>query len=1484
MASRCLLKLNPPFRLRAGKLIHTVPSTLTRRGVPLSSTPRPTARQYSHSTPYAPTVVPPGGDSPAPVPSDAQRRTIYAVATPPGKGGVAVVRVSGPDALAVYARVVRPLRAQGRARPLEAGAPEPRRMVRCAVVDPLTGEELDDGLAVFFRGPRSFTTEDVLELHVHSGRAILASVLGALSRLSQPARAGAGADADAGRLLLRAAERGEFTRRAFLGGRLDLTQAEALGDLVDAETETQRRVALRAARGSTRERVEKIRGEIVKAMAMTEAVIDFGEGEDLEEGVYDHARQLVRQLHATIEGHLADSRRGEILRSGLRLAIFGPPNAGKSSLLNFFAGREAAIVTPVPGTTRDVVELTLDIGGLAVVVADTAGLRKTDDLVERIGVHRAQQRVTDSDVSLCVLSLPDMVDGLPDQVRELITPSTFVLLNKSDLCEPEARPRAESVLSSCAGSWTISLTSGVGLERFLSEFGKAIHKTFASGHGREEPLVTNARHRTHLEAAQSFLQAFLSSDDVVVGAEELRYAANAVGKVTGAIDVEEVLDVVFRHEFRNCPTFGLDCNAPVPHRLLTRRRRPRRPPYVSIRRQERTNDEQRATTTMPKPTLFQHILNRPSQSYAAPPPGPPRRSLDSSRFHSVKHDMLKAAAEGAGGATAGSSPSPHHRGLLPTPSTLSPTPAPASAHHPSATPPSVSTAPADAADNAEGSASSGDEFFTPDVSPRESLYEEAEKQPSVGASHVPDAGARISDPISPPVHTGADAAADTDARVTGSEPDSQIPPLRPQPHSHSRAPSSASASSTSSLASTSTAAGSYIHSERSWPTSHSAPSTRASTPVESERSSSRSSSLRRKQQQQQSRQATYTDDDWAKDVRWLVPASESRSTSSTSSRSRSSRRSRASQPQPQHPKPAMLQTLPPAPIPDRMRSAPHRRSNSTSFQPARRRSMGRRRMSAVWEEDEGDELAPGSPPRRVQTEPGGLSELTRLRSLSSPHGKPPRARPPSLLSGGSGVSASTGHSVYTRSSQTVDLPVPLPVSDGGTPSGFTSLVLPRAAYTPSSHKRFSLRFGSDSQLDITRSGLSQTTMSTISITKNAATTTFSNRSSRFLSLSSFTISTPGSETNIKVSASTPAHLLTTLPSPLSFTSHTAPPSKVSSQQVMVQVYAVGVDGLDDLIVSEKVARKDCYGFVPGRSFVGRAVDCGFEVNSVAKSDWVMGLLDCSKGTFCGGLSEFIVVDKRRLTRCPRPSPALTLEQIALLPLCGIPAHRAVRTSQNVQTGARALVLQGQDGAGALAVQELAAAGVHVTVQISSGEPADSETEKHAESTWHVEDRVRKWGAAEVRVGSPLGAVDALEDSAFDFVVDAAGGRRVWDACRRVLSSAGQFTTLAGESARAVPSVHAHFRANLRSLRRAFVKQDRKALGYAWVSPAADVDYDGEDVRDSLVAVGRLAADGVLKPWVDPARCVPFERAPMLFTRGNKVVLREGRTGVVRLLD
>lgn len=245
-----------------------------------------------------------------------------------------------------------------------------------------------------------------------------------------------------------------------------------------------------------------------------------------------------------------------------------------------------------------------------------------------------------------------------------------------------------------------------------------------------------------------------------------------------------------------------------------------------------------------------------------------------------------------------------------------------------------------------------------------------------------------------------------------------------------------------------------------------------------------------------------------------------------------------------------------------------------------------------------------------------------------------------------------------------------------------------------------------------------------------------------------------------------------------------------------------------------------------------------------------------------------------------------MEQLALLPLCGVPAHRAIGTIDDAEDYISALVFQGHDGAGAMAVQELVALKLRVTVQIPPLDP-DSDgkvSEKDVLSMRLAEERVRGYGVSRIIIDDVEATIKSLEANSFDIVIDTVGGKLVWDDCRRILRSHGQFTTLAGEDTRTVPNARAQVRSNWRSLKRAFVKQDRKALGYAWVSPAADVGLDGEDVRDSLIALAQQVMDTGMRPWVDPLRLVPFESAPVLFKTGDKTVLKEGRTGVIRIID
>ncbi|KAF9507509.1 hypothetical protein BS47DRAFT_1373880 [Hydnum rufescens UP504] len=455
-----------------------------------------------------------------------ERNTVYALATPPGRGGIGVIRISGSHARDVWTSMLvshSRVATNAERRPLrEPGTNTSRILFRCMVVHPRTREVLDDGMAVFFHAPNTYTSRDVLELHIHSGRAVTSAVLSALSHIPT----------------LRPAEPGEFTRWAFESGRIDLTEAEGIRDLVDAETD-----------GETKKRFEVLRNDVIRCLASVEALIDFGEGEEIEEGVYDSARLQARNLRNTISQHLDDNRRGEILRSGIRLAIFGPPNVGKSSLLNYLVAnhsprRQAAIVTPLPGTTRDVLEVSLDIGGMPVIACDTAGLRDTDDIVERIGVERAGDMIQGADVVLCLLSIHEATAAphIPQDVAAHIDKNTIIFVNKTDLLS-----LAPNTL------WMGSVLHDQGMSQFMDGLVNVLKVRFHGSGDGADPLITHVRHRTILQNALQHLDAFLElgtrlqgQDDIVPGAEELRYVAQEIGRISGAIGVEDVLDSVFR--------------------------------------------------------------------------------------------------------------------------------------------------------------------------------------------------------------------------------------------------------------------------------------------------------------------------------------------------------------------------------------------------------------------------------------------------------------------------------------------------------------------------------------------------------------------------------------------------------------------------------------------------------------------------------------------------------------------------------------------------------------------------------------------------------------------------------------------------------------------------------------------------------------------------------------------------------------------------
>ncbi len=387
--------------------------------------------------------------------------------------------------------------------------------------DGRSGEVIDRGLLLWFPAPSSYTGEDAAELQLHGGRATVAAAAEALGRLG-----------------LRAAEPGEFTRRAFHNQKLDLTQAEAIADLTDAETAAQRSQALRQLAGGFGDQVEGWRARLIAAMALVEATLDFSD-EDLPDGVEEKARSELLLLRDDISTFLGRQGAGERLREGVRVAIIGPPNAGKSSLLNALARREAAIVSAIAGTTRDVIEVHLDLGGIPAVVADTAGLREATDLIEAEGVRRATEWAKGADLRLLVAPADDWSSVYRPEVRSATTgvhPALLVVGNKVDLAPTPPFLDGRPVLP-------VSVTSGEGMDRLVDELTLAASQLTGV---LEAPALTRARHREGLMVCIESIDRSISEPRPELRAEELRVAAQALGRITGRIDVEDVLGVLFR--------------------------------------------------------------------------------------------------------------------------------------------------------------------------------------------------------------------------------------------------------------------------------------------------------------------------------------------------------------------------------------------------------------------------------------------------------------------------------------------------------------------------------------------------------------------------------------------------------------------------------------------------------------------------------------------------------------------------------------------------------------------------------------------------------------------------------------------------------------------------------------------------------------------------------------------------------------------------
>ncbi|AOA61454.1 tRNA modification GTPase MSS1, mitochondrial [Komagataella phaffii CBS 7435] len=477
--------------------------------------------------------------------SDVRLPTIYALSTKQGRSAIAVIRISGPSTLDVFKRLSR--------------IDDDKRLQRHRLAsvrklyDPKSGVLLDEALSLFFKGPNSYTGEDVLELHVHGGNAVVKCVLNAIKYLHESAAP------------IRYADPGEFSRRGFQNGKFDLTEVEGVRDMIDAETEFQRVSALTSLKGETRHLFHRWRTEIVKNVALLTTVIDFGEDHDIEEvnELFGRVAKNIDLLEAEIKNYLEKVKRSEILMKGIKLSLIGPPNAGKSSLLNVLSDSDSVIVSDIPGTTRDSIDIPLDVGGYKVVIGDTAGIRSFEDadIIEKEGIKRATTKSLNSDVAVIILpvDLREINSDLIKHIENLKSSTSscseniLVALNKSDLLEDPNQhsqiikqfsealklPESTFCLISCANRDGIDSLMGTLIERF-----KIITLTTNS-----DPISISQRSQDILsnDVLHGF-QEFRSYNgiDDVLATESLRYSVEGIGKITGeAVGIEEILGVVF---------------------------------------------------------------------------------------------------------------------------------------------------------------------------------------------------------------------------------------------------------------------------------------------------------------------------------------------------------------------------------------------------------------------------------------------------------------------------------------------------------------------------------------------------------------------------------------------------------------------------------------------------------------------------------------------------------------------------------------------------------------------------------------------------------------------------------------------------------------------------------------------------------------------------------------------------------------------------
>ncbi len=428
--------------------------------------------------------------------------TIFAPITAIGISGVATVRISGDKALWCLVQLG------------VDNLPPANQVKFTKIFDPKTSELIDETVVAFFQAPHSFTGEDVVEISIHGSPYILKKLIQVLSSFDR----------------VRMAQPGEFSKIAFLNGKIDLVQAEAIVDLIKSETEAQHQQALKQLSGELGRIYDNWRTSIIEILALIESFIDFPD-EDLPDYVIDEATKKVRKLQEEISLHLNDNKRGQKIKDGLSLAIIGSPNVGKSSLLNFLAKSEVAIVSEIAGTTRDIIEIHLDIAGVAVKIADTAGIRESDDRIEQEGIKRALKKAQDADLKIILIDAADKGFETDFGSQNIIT-----VLNKIDL--------SGEVLEKSAQNYDvgISLKTGKNLELLLKRLEEKVLEILPK---QSNPLITQERYRVALSQALHSLANFSLEKNIELAAEDLRIASYEIAKITGRIDVDDILDVVF---------------------------------------------------------------------------------------------------------------------------------------------------------------------------------------------------------------------------------------------------------------------------------------------------------------------------------------------------------------------------------------------------------------------------------------------------------------------------------------------------------------------------------------------------------------------------------------------------------------------------------------------------------------------------------------------------------------------------------------------------------------------------------------------------------------------------------------------------------------------------------------------------------------------------------------------------------------------------